>query len=282
MSLTQYGPAPDLSSGISNTIWGDCRRDEIKSGVVRGIYYETDFVDWPLIGVQTAAIANGPLEVHAAAGGTIVSKSTINGVETPGGLLSLAVTAAAGNATVAQPYPSFLLSGSPNNTGKLWFETKLCWTGILANGLGWILGLAETEQFALAAGVPLLNTDFMTAGGGFIGFNKLVSGLGVINTVKSDRAAAVPTNIQAAAGAVTAAFQWVKLGMVYDPNNAAAAITFFVNGQKCANVVSNAVLQAYTYIDANCLGFIFSEVAGSAGTTSEAFLDWVKIYQELP
>jgi hypothetical protein len=173
------------------------------------------------------------------------------------------------------------MNGNESTSGKLWFEHRMCFTGILTNGIGWICGLAETDLFTLATAVPLNGGDAVTADGGFIGFNKLEDGLGVINTCRADRAAAAPTSIQAAVGSV-AAFEFFKIGMFYDPSNAAECLTFYFNGVKCSTVITKAVLQAYTHIDANALGFIFASVADSAGTTSESFHDWTKIYQLIP
>lgn len=289
MQQTTYGSnfTADAGSGISNNLWGQggagCPRDGIRNGDVRGVYWDTDYENVPLIGTQTTQIANGGngLKVFNTGAGTVVSKSTINSVEKAGGFLAVALDTDNDSGSFAQSYPSFLLSGSESTSGKLWFEHRMCFTGILTNGLGWILGLAETDLFTLATAVPMNGGDAITADGGFIGFNKLEDGLGVINTCKADRAAAAPTSIQAAVGSV-AAFEFFKLGMFYDPANAVECLTFYFNGIKQSTVISKATLQAYTYIDANALGFMFASVADSAGTTSESFHDWTKIYQLLP
>lgn len=287
MDPTTYGSklTADTSTGLSFNLWnrgGGCPRDQIRNGYTRGVYFDNDYDNVPLPGTQTTEI-NGFAGLKWFNTGTakVIGKSTINSVEMAGGFLSTPVDTDNDSASFGQASPCFLLSGSEDTSGRLWFEHRLCFTPILTNGIGWILGLAETDLFTFATALPLNASDAITADGGFIGFNHLEDGLAVINTVKSDRAAAAPTIIQAGVKSV-AAFEFVKLGMFYDPSNSDECLTFYVNGIKQSTVITKAVLQAYTYVDANALGLMFSVVADSAGTTGEVFHDWTKIYQLLP
>lgn len=288
MDPSTYGSAftADVSSGVSNNLWqqgGGCQRDQIRNGYTRGVYFDADYDNVPLSGTQTTEIQGfGGLKWFNS--GTLKNRfsSTINSVETAGAFLSIPLDADNGSGTIAQSSQPFFLSGDENTSGKLWLEHRMAFTGILTNGIGWVMGLAETNLFTLATGVPLNGGDALTNSGSFIGFNKLEDGLGVINTVKSDRAAAAPTIIQAGVATLTAAFTFVKMGMFYDPSNATECITFYVNGIKQTTVVSKATLVATTNLKAHSLGFMFASVADSAGTTSESFLDWTKIYQLVP
>ncbi len=287
MDPMNYGSAftADISTGISQNLWGQggaCPRSLIRNGDVRGVYFETDYEDLPLAGTQTTEISATPKFKWFNTGAALcVGKSTINSVEKGGGFLAIALDTNNDSGSIAQASPGFMLSGNESDSGKLWFEHRMCFTGILTDGLGWICGLAETDLWTLATAVPLNGGDAVTNGAGFIGFNKLEDGLGVINTCKADRAAAAPSSIQAAVGSV-AAFEFFKIGMFYDPSNSAECLSFYFNGVKASTVITKAVLQAYTYIDANALGFIFASVADASGTTSESFHDWTKIYQILP
>lgn len=285
MTQALYGSTLSSNSNQrpSESIWGECRQQEIRDGIVNGTYLDIDYGDIPFIGTQTTeiAIGLGSLKGFNTGAGTLVGKSAVNSVEKAGGLLAIALDTDNDSGSFAQSYPKFLLSGLSSNSGKLWFEHRMCFTGILTNGIGWILGLAETELFTLATGVPLNGSDALTNAGSFIGFNKLEDGLGVINTCKSDRAAQAPTAIQSSVGSV-AAFEFFKLGMTYDPDRVTDCIRFYFNGVQLATAMSRSDLTAHTNLDANALGLLFASVADSSGTTSESFHDWTKIYQELP
>jgi hypothetical protein len=287
MDPSTYGSSitADTGLGVSNNLWqqgGGCPRDQIRNGYTRGIYYDNDYTNVGFIGTQTTEIAVGDsgLKVFNSGAGTVVGKSAVNSVEMMGGFLAIALADDNDSGTFAQSYPSFLLTGNESTSGKLWFEHRMCFTHILTNGIGWICGLAETELWTLATGVPMNGGDALTNAAGFIGWNKLEDGLGVINTCKNDRATSAPTAIQATVGSV-AAFEFFKLGMFYDPGNSAECIRFYFNGIQSSTVVSKATLQAYTHIDANALGFIFASVQDS-GAATESFHDWTRIYQLCP
>lgn len=287
MDPMTYGSAftADTGLGVSNNLWGQgggCPRSQIRDGNRRGVYVDIDYTDIILAGTQTTQINcfNGFSWFNTGAA-VNAGVSAVNSVEMMGGFLATPTDTDNDSASFKQNSPCFLLSGSETTSGKLWLEHRLCFSPILTNGIGWILGLAETDLFTLATAVPLNASDAVTADGAFIGFNKLEDGLGVINTCRADRAAAAPTSIQAAVSSV-AGFEFVKLGMFYDPSNVTECVQFFVNGIKQTTVLTRAALQAFTYIDANALGFLFAVVADSAGTTANVVHDWTRIYQLAP
>ncbi len=288
MDPTTYGGlAADTGLGVSSALWnkgGGCPRDQIRNGYTRGVYFDNDYTDIPLPGTQTTEIsAPGGLSLKWFNTGAVknIGVSVVNSVEMMGGFLSSPTDTDDDSSSFAQASPPFFLSGLEATSGKLWFEHRLCFSPILTNGIGWILGLAETELFTLATAVPLNGGDALTNAGSFIGFNKLEDGLGVINTCFSDRTAAAPTSIQASVASV-AAFEFVKLGMFYDPSNATECLTFYVNGVKQSTVWTRATLTGKTNLDANALGLMFAVVADSAGTTANVVHDWTKIYQLAP
>ncbi len=287
MDPTVYGGlTADTLVGLSPGLWnrgGGCPRDQIRNGYTRGVYFHNDYTDIPLPGTQTTEIQapGAPYKWFNTGAVKNIGASTVNSVEMAGGFLLSPTDTDNDSSSFAQASPCFLLSGSEDTSGKLWFEHRLCFSPILTDGIGWILGLAETELFTLASAVPLNASDAITADGGFIGFNHLEDGLAVINTCRADRAAAAPTLIQAGVKSV-AAFEFVKLGMFYDPSNATECITFYVNGIKQTTVLTKAALQAFTYIDANALGLMFAVVADASGTTGKVYHDWTAIYQLVP
>lgn len=266
----------DTGRGLSPAIWGDCPIGSILEGSVPGVMIADDFEDFPLIGTQTTQIAHGRYKVFNTGGGTVAGVSAVNSVELGKGILDIGLDTADDSGSIAQSYPCFLLSST---AGKLWFEARLAYTPILTNGIGWFLGLAETGLWTLATGVPFNGGDAITNTASAIGFRKEEDGLGVIDTVYSDRATSF-TNIGDAAASVAAAYEFVKLGMVFDPNAAAAnRITFYKNNLALADRLSAASLAALTNLDANALGLLFAAVADSAGTSGHAYLDWWRCVQ---
>lgn len=266
-------PSPD--------IWRDCPWYDIREGFKSGIAVYDNFERFPLIGTQTTQIGFDRYKVFSSAAGTTNPVSTINSVESPGQYLKLATDTDNDSASIAVAYPHMLLSGLTGTSGKAWFEARIAMNTILTNTIGWILGLAETEQWTLAAAVPLNASDSLNASASFIGFRKEEDGLGVIDTGYSDRATSL-TNVGDAATSVSEAYEFIKLGMRYDPENVDECITFYANNIKLADVVSRSTLTGLTNLDANCVAPIFAMVADSAGTSGECYLDWWRWAQELP
>jgi hypothetical protein len=266
----------DTNRNPSPNIWGDCPLLSIIDGSIAGTYFIDDFVDYPLIGTQTTQIAHGRYKVFNTGSGTVVGVSAVNSLEIGKGVLDIAVDTDGDSGSIAQSYPSFLLTST---AGKLWFETLLCWTPITTNGIGFFVGLAETELWTLATGVPFNASDAITNSASAIGFRKPEDDLTTFDTVYSDRATSF-TNIGNAEGSVDAAYQWTKLGMVFDPNAPAAdRIRFYQDNVELSTKVTNAALIALTYLDANALGLILAVIADSAGTSGHVYPDWWRCVQ---
>ena len=260
----------DTSRAYSPNIWGDCPIMSILEGTVDGTIVDDDFLDFPLIGTQTTQIAHGRYKVFATGGGTVAGVSAVNSVEIGKGILDFGVDTDNDSASLAQSYPSFMLKST---SGKLWFEARVAYTPILTNGIGWFLGLAETELWTLATGVPFNGGDAITNSAAAIGFRKEEDGLGVIDTVYSDRATSF-TNIGNEATSVAAAYEFIKLGMTFDPTAPATErIKFYANNLVLATKLSASALTALANLDANALGLLFAVVADSAGTSGHAYLD---------
>lgn len=270
----------------SRALWADCPWNDIQEGTkdFQGITWFDDFEKFPLVGTQTTEIAHGQYKVFNTGATKVAPVGSVNSVSMPGGILGFATDTDNDSASLAQSYPSFMLSGLASNSGELWFEVRVAVNTILTNTMGIFVGLAETNLWTLATGVPFNGSDAITNGAAAIGFRKGEDALGVWDTVVSDRATSF-TNIGDDEVTSVAAFEWVKLGMRYslDKANASlACVTFFKNGVPLATKITNAAVQAYTNLDANPLGFIMACIADSAGTTAIAYLDWVRIAQFLP
>jgi len=276
MLKDNLGTAAASARMPSPNIWGDCPIEAIRNGGVAGTILEDDFLDFPLIGTQTTEIAHGRYKVFAHTGCAVTPVSTVNSLEVGKGVLDASLDTDGDSASLAQSYPSFLLTST---AGKLWFEARICYTPITTNGIGWFIGLAETELWTLAAGVPFNASDAITNDAAAIGFRKPEDDTTTFDTVYSDRATSF-TNIGDGEGSVAAAYQWTKLGMVFDPDlPAAQRITFYQDNAALSTKVANSTLTGLTNLDANALGVMFAMIADSGGTSGHVYLDWWKCIQ---
>lgn len=265
----------------SRNIWADCPWLDIEDGSVPGLVFFDDFQGFPLIGTQTTQIGFGRYKVFATTGSSVTRVSAVNSVEVAGGALSETLDTDNDSASIAQAYPSYLLSGNTSDSGKLWFEVCYAQNSVATNMAAVFLGLAETDQWTLATGVPFNGGDAITNSASAIGFRIEEDGLGVIDTVYSDRATSF-TNIGDTEGGTLTANTFRKLGFVYDPSRTTDCIRFYANNLQLSSVVSKTTLQGLTNLDANALGFLWSSCADSAGTSFAGYLKWVRIAQLLP
>lgn len=272
--------AAETSRRISPNIWADCPILDIVEGNRNGIYFYDDFVRQPLPPTLTTQIAYGAYKAFATSGDTIVRTTTINSVEIPGGALSLTHNTDNNSASIAQYFPSLIMSGATTNSGKLWFECCYAQNAIVTNLASSFVGLFEVDQWTLATAVPLNAGDAITNTASGVGFRIAEDGLGVIDTVITDRATSF-TNIGAGEGGTLAAFGFTKLGMVYDPytDNPARMLRFFVNNLEVATPYSKTQILATTNLKANALGLIWASVADSAGTTFAGYMKWWSVAQ---
>ena len=267
----------------SANIWSGrvvCPWNDIMENVIDGIAFYDDFTDLPLAPTLTTQIAFGKYKAFANTGCTISKVSPVNAVEVWGGAANIAIDTDNDAVILSHAYPSFLLSGLTSNSGPLWFEVCYAQNSIATNMAAGFFGLAEVEQFTLANTVPFNAGDPITNGGSFIGFRIEEDGLGVVDTVISDRATSF-TNIGDTEGGTLVANTFKKFGFVYDPDSTdrSRMIRFFANNSELATAISYTTLTGYTNLDANALGFMWGHVADSAGTAFSSYLKWVKIAQ---
>jgi hypothetical protein len=246
-----------------------------------GIAFHDDFTDFPLAGTQTTQIGHGRYKLYAAAGCSIAPVTAIASTESMGAKLAISMDTDNDEAAIAQSYPTFLLSGDRSTSGPLVFEACYAQNSIATNMAAVFFGLAETDLFTLAANVPMNSADAIDASGSMIGFRIEEDGLGVVDTVRSDRATSF-TNIGDTEGGTLAANTFKKFGMVYDPSRSADCITFYVDGIACATELSRTALQAFTNLDANPLGLLWAVAADSAGTSFAGYMKWWRVAQLNP
>lgn len=266
----------NLTSLPLSQFWSNCPATGSVKDARRCCGFHDDFELFPLIGTQTTQIGHGRYKVFNTGAGTVVPVSAVNSVETAGGILSIALDTDNDSGAIAQAYPCFLLPGTSDGK-RLWAEARIARSTIAVSTLGFMFGLAETEQWTLATGVPFNGGDAITNAASFVGFRAEEDGLGVVDTVFSDRATSF-TNIGDTEGGTMAANTFVNLGIYYDPTQEDKAIRFYVNGVQTTTPMTLAQLLAKTNLDANALGLIFACVADSGLGTG--YMDWWACYQE--
>lgn len=270
----------NTTNGPSPAIWGDCPILDITVDPYRGYGIFDDFVNTPLPGTQTTEVQwyNG-YKVFATASGYVKADETINSVETPGGILAFNGDTADDSASLATYAEPFKISGSSSTSGKLWFEARLAVSSAVTNGVGIFVGLAETQLWTLATGVPFSGTgDAITNSAAAIGFLYPEDDTTTADTVYSDRA----TSFTAIGdGEVTgiADNTFTKLGFVYDPERTSDCIRFFQDGVELSTKLSQSTITGLTNLDAGTLGLIYAHVADTAGTAIISYLDWWRCYQ---
>lgn len=264
----------DTTRKLSPNIWADCPiRDIIERKTRNGIFRYDDFSDLPLAPTLTTQIAFGRYKAFANTGCAIDRVTTINSVEVAGGALRQTIDTDNDGVSIADAYPSFLLSGLTSNSGPLWFECCYAQKSLVTNMAAVFIGLAETEQWTQANGVPFNAGDPITNSASAIGFRIEEDGLGVVDTVYSDRATSF-TNIGDTEGGTLVAYTFTKFAMKYDPNETDNCIRFYVNNQELSTKLTRAALIARTNLDANALGLLWASCGDSAGTTFEGYMKW--------
>lgn len=269
----------------SPAIWADCPILRIDEDPGVGMHFFDDFQTLPLQPTLTTQIAYGRYKAFGDTGNTITKVGAVNSVSLMGGALQIALDTDNDEASLAQAYPTWMLSGLTTNSGKLWFECCYAQNSVLTNMAAVFIGLAETPLWTLSTTVPFNDSDSIDNSAAAIGFRIEEDGLGVIDTVYSDRATSF-TNIGDTEGGTLVANTFKKLGFVYDPNPAttpgASCITFYSDGLALSSKMSKTTLTGLTNLDANPLGLIIACCADSAGTSFKAFLKWWRVAQLFP
>lgn len=269
----------DTTREPSPVIWAQSRVAEIRENPNIGIHYYDDFTDLPLAPTLTTQIAFGKYKAFGDTGVTISKISLVNSVEIAGGCLEIAIDSDNDAGILCQAYPSFRLSGSKATSGKLLFECCVAQSSIATNMLDWFVGLAEVEQFTLAS-TTIAGGGVIENSGSMIGFRIEEDGLGVIDTVRSDRATSF-TNIGDTEGGTLVANTFQRLGFVYDPEETDRCVVFYENGQELTTKLTRAALVALTNLDANGLG-LFIGAAGDSGVAGSVYMKWWQCEQIFP
>lgn len=278
-------PARNLSTVTddypSPAIWGQVPFQRMLTDRSLGIAFHDDFQDLPIAPTLTTEIAFGKYKAYAAAGCTISRVSAVASTEVAGGALSIGTDTDNDEAAIGQAYASYLLSGLKTNSGKLAFECCYAQNSIVTNLASTFFGLAEADAITFAANTPMNSGDAITNTWSGIGFRIEEDGLGVVDTVYTDRATSF-TNVGDTEGGTLAANTFKNFGFVYDPYETDNCVTFYVDNVPCTTRLSRSTLTGLTNLDANSLCLMWAVAADSAGTSFAGYMKWWRVAQMNP
>jgi len=270
------GLSSDTSRGWSNNIWHDCPFEAFRANPTEGMTFWDDFTDNSFAGTQTTEIIQGRYKLYNTGAAKINLTSSFNSTITQGGIVSLTIDTDGDAAAIGTQSCPFVLN--PSTAKKLWFEARVASLSIATNDGQLFVGLGENAEVTFGAATPLANANATSTGDAKIGFNRLEDGLGVLNTSYADRAAAW-TDVQASAASMTA-LNWIKLGMVFDPNNSAKCVRFYADGVETTTPLSKTALEALSHVDTKGLGPV-AAVFGDSGAAAVLYIDWIRVAQRL-
>ncbi len=273
----------DQNRRYSPTIWAECPFTSIREGAIDGVIFDDDFESFGLNATQTTQIQMGLYKVYSATAG-IWTPDMLPHSTTPDGVVGGVIS---GLADTANDQCSLGIYQCPfslktdGTVGKLWFEARVATTSIATTMGQLFVGLGENFVSTFDTDSPLGDADATSAEMAMIGFNRLESGLGVLNTSYADHAATW-TNIQATANSTLAANTWIKLGMKFDPADTTRCVRFYVDGVECSSAMTKAALLALTHLDAKGLGPCIAFFAAASGGTCYTYIDRWRCVQVYP
>ena len=263
------GVSADTARLRSRNIWRDCNLDRVKSGDIDAVYIREDFEAFRLSTNINAAVAywcNG-WNAFGSDGGSITS------ADIQGGGITLASDGDNEGVGIATANYPFQISRSHK---KLWFEARVKASAITDTKNGFFLGLIDAHS--LSATVPIAAAGTL-ADENFVGWHKLEGDGDAVDTVyKADGVTQVTVQADAA---TLVADTFIKLGMVFDPNDqfGSWALSFYVNGVR-ATTDYNVIAAAGTDFPNDVrLGLIFSVLNATATTPGSNTIDWIECCQ---
>ena len=157
---------------------------------------------------------------------------------------------------------------------KLAFEMRVKNNSAALTDSAFFVGLAE-EGTAIAD-ILVNDTGVLKTTADFIGFRTLCASPSELDTIyqKASQTPVEPDDNITTLVAGT----WYKLGLLFDPSNAAKAIRYFVDGVEVASVAASALDDA-TFPDGEEMAMLVALKAGEA-VEKKLHIDWVKFAQE--
>ena len=261
-NYTQYRDSSESTTQAqfpSTIIWADCPMVELMHDPGKGHHHFDDFRGY----TETATGVGNSSGLPVFEGNCTMTQeaSGSNGS-------ALAILCTTNNEEAAlQCGQTGVMSISPDNGGKLWFECRIKKSSITEGNVfvGLAQGGAGVADFINDAG-----TDFSDVS--LIGFNQFEADEDAFDFCYQNSGQAFQTVLGDAA-TVTAG-TYVKLGFVFDPNAPAAEkIKIYVDGVEKTTFVTEANMQAATFPSGDTMSPLIAIKADSANDLTVS-LDW--------
>jgi hypothetical protein len=267
-TVTDRNPSP--------AVWSDCPWDAIQEGAVAGITFFDDFDAFPV----AAAATEGNWGRYAAYGSASASANMASGTS-QGGEVVLSSDAADEGAGLRSLATPFRISRASK---QLWFEARVKTNSIADLISGWFVGLMENA--ALSATVPITAAGAI-ADQNLVGFIRLEGDGDMVDTVY--RANTVPAVTVQADAVTLVADTYVKLGMVYRPNEDPLAtsagtnnkylLTFYANNARLSSYKQIPSADGTDFPNDVSLGICLAIL--EAATPGSVTCDWIRAAQLL-
>lgn len=274
----QYaGSRSQVDRNRSQSIWSDCKWDEIVAGNVSGVTFFEDFVSGGKITSPTteAALVGLPISGYCsdALSGTppaIAAGICYDSAKNAGGGLIIANTTDDNGAAWRSAQQPFQISSL---LGKLWAEWRVKVSTITASELSFAIGLMDIT--AISATIPLVANGGALGDCNFVGFHKPEANTTTFNcSYKADGVAAVVVNTGVGA---LAADTYVKLGLKFDPKT--GKLSFYINGVKQASMKTVPNATGTDFPADVALGPVVALGEGSGGSNNLLTTDWCRVAQ---
>ena len=268
----------DTTGNGPSGFWAGCPLWESNGGDLGiGYGFFDDFVGAPAGRVAAGAVNGtyGRWDTYRDIG------VTISGVAGVGGIVEIAGNDAdndEGHLSCSEG--AFLISDTAANSRKLWFEARIKKASIADNALSFFLGLAYDvgNDLSLAKADALVNDTGVLGSFAGIGFSCVAAAGETVNFVYNQDADATITTLISGVHTLVAD-TYVKLGMLYDPDEVAAKqIKVFVDGAEQTTYGTSTIIATAAFPDAEALAPCFLTKVGAA-TESKAQMDWIGAYQ---
>lgn len=265
---TGRGPSPNIWAPFP---WMACIEDP---GL--GFVEFQDFVSGGLITAPTthAALVGLPISGFSSSAGQITYGNGTYTTDQAVGTLVLAETTTRESTSIRSDAVPYRISA---NYGMLCFEARIKISTVATNEIGFFVGLLEDET--LTVDIPIVGTGSDTgalADKDLVGFHKPKA-----NTTTFDggyKAGGVTAVVSNDEMGTLAADTYIKLGMVFDPNNS-NKLAWYVNGVKQATEKTIPDNTGTDFpADVN-LGWCIALAVGSAASDNTLTVDWIRVGQ---
>lgn len=263
--------AVDTTRGPSPAIWADCPIKDIIENPGIGVFFRDDFTSFPITPPTTEGNW-GQYAMFSSTGGTATAGTGQGGELVIG---SDGDNEGVSLRTVSTPFKI------TRGLKKLWFECRIKFSDIADTKNGLFVGLRENA--ALDATHPIAAAGTL-ADENFVGFHRLEGDGDQIDTVyKANGVTQVTVQADALASALVAD-TYVKLGLIFEPENDLAGtnrIVFFNNNLRMTTSYNLASGAGTDFPNDVGLGLVLAMLNATASSPGTNVIDWWQAAQLL-